>query len=114
MYDFEQIIKENENINTIDVVNKAKVTIPQKIKSDAELLELKTSNPKMYMRKLEDEFPYFADKFPFLFDKIIENPDDLEMLELMLKKLKWTNKRNYETRTQEIVDIVAANNNKTK
>jgi hypothetical protein len=114
MYDFEQIIKENENINTIDVVNKAKVTISQKIKSDAELLELKTSNPKMYMRKLEDEFPYFAEKFPFLFDKIIENPDDLEMLELMLKKLKWTNKRNYDIRTQEIVDIVAANNSKTK
>ena len=114
MYDFEQIIKENEKIDTIEVVNKAKVVIIEKIKNDPELLELKTSNPKMYMRKLEDEFPYFSNKFPFLFDKIIENLDDLEMLDLMLKKLKWTNKRNYDARTQEVVDMVADINNKNK
>jgi len=108
MYDFEETLKNNQNVDLFEVVNKAKIAIPKRIKEDKELLKLKETDPKQYMRQLENEFPYFAEKYPFLFDKIIDKLDDLELLDLMLSKLKWTNKRNYKDRTQEIVDIVSS------
>ena len=112
MYNFEKTLKENNNVDLFTIVNEAKVVIPKRIKEDKELMKLKTANPKQYMTQLEDEFPYFAEKYPFLFDKIIDKLDDLEMLDIMLNKLKWTNNRNYTDRTQEIVDLVSVNREK--
>lgn len=106
---YEEILKNKSSYNIVDLVNFYKNKIAKDLEN-TELLELKSSNYKEYEKFMESKYPYFADRFPFLFDKLIVQPDDLKFLDVMINMLQNTNESNFNEQTQSIADIVAEKN----
>jgi hypothetical protein len=112
MIDFEEEIKTKSSRTIRELVMAFKQTVQANLKETPELITLKNANFKEYMKHFEDKYPHFANRFPFLFDKIIAQPDNLQFLDFLLNQLDSLTESNFDTRTQTIANIVAENREK--
>lgn len=106
---------ENE-ISTVQFNNlprliKSYVPIIIDIISTDEMKKLKIVDEDKFFEVIEDKVPKFANKFPFLLQKIIDTPDDLSTLDFFLNKISENN-TSIKQKTQDVVDYISENRNK--
>ena len=112
MLDFENEIKNNKYCKVKDLVLAFKEKIIDDLEKDELLDKMRDEDSKLYMKLFEDKYPHFANKFPFLFDKIILRPHNLQFLDFLLEQLDCVTESNFDQRTQVIANVVAENRDK--
>jgi len=104
--DFEQVIGSGKPYSVSEVIKQCRHVVMEELKNE-ELLTLKLTNYELYEDRMARQYPNFADRFPWLFDKILRDPYNMPYLEFMLKTLEKTNDNNIEKKTQEVVNYLS-------
>ena len=70
------------------------------------MLNEREKDYNIFLDIIEAEIPNFANRFPFLLQKLIDDPTDTKMLDFFLSKLDEQNNKSVEEKTQEVVDFM--------
>jgi hypothetical protein len=111
-YDNKLLKEYDDEVLTIDINGVAPILrkfVPEIIKwvKTDEMQEEKKVNNNVYLDKIDAKLPNFSNRFPFLLQKIADNPDDLSMLYFFIEKLEEQNDKSVEIKTKEIVDHIS-------
>jgi hypothetical protein len=101
---FEEVEKKVPNIQMKDISSVLKEYIPLLVdflKSD-DMIALKKEDENKFLDVLEDTVPNFANRFPFLLNKLADDPNDLSNLYFFLEKLD--EQKSVNEKTQDVVN----------
>lgn len=71
------------------------------LKSD-EMTTMRKEQYAKYLDLVDSKLPNFSNRFPFLLQKLLDNPDDTEILYFFISKLEENDNKSEEQRTKEV------------
>jgi hypothetical protein len=93
-------------INEISPFLRKYIPLLIKYLTSEEMIQERNNDYNIFLDIIEAYIPNFANRFPFLLQKLIDDPNDTKMLDFFLDKLEEQSNKSVDEKTQEVVNYM--------
>ena len=106
--DFEELEEKVVNMNRNELPSLLRKFVPLFIEfmTSDEMITQKAIDKDIYLDRVEELAPKFADRFPFLLHKLANDPTDVTNLYFFIEKLEEQSGQSLNEKTQDVVNFI--------